>query len=101
MVWREGYDIHTYNLVRWAGVDPRDGAPLWYDAKGNITRIYSTDKMCIRDSPLRLRQIVNNLLSNAVKFTQKGEISLTASYDSSKLTIAKMCIRDRHHSLFG
>ena len=43
MVWREGYDIHTYNLVRWAGVDPRDGAPLWYDAKGNITRIYSTD----------------------------------------------------------
>ena len=38
--------------------------------------------------PLRLRQIVNNLLSNAVKFTKKGEISLTASYDSSKLTIA-------------
>ena len=38
--------------------------------------------------PLRLRQIVNNLLSNAVKFTQKGEISLTASYDSSQLTIA-------------
>lgn len=37
---------------------------------------------------LRLRQIVNNLLSNAVKFTQKGEISLTAGYDSSKLTIA-------------
>ena len=38
--------------------------------------------------PLRLRQIVNNLLSNAVKFTQKGEISLTAGYESSKLTIA-------------
>ena len=37
--------------------------------------------------PLRLRQIVNNLLSNAVKFTQKGEISLIADYDSSKLTI--------------
>lgn len=38
--------------------------------------------------PLRLRQIVNNLLSNAVKFTQKGEITLTATYDSSRLTIA-------------
>jgi signal transduction histidine kinase len=38
--------------------------------------------------PLRLRQIVNNLLSNAVKFTPKGEIALTAKYDSPKLTIA-------------
>lgn len=37
--------------------------------------------------PLRLRQIVNNLLSNAVKFTQKGEVALTATYDSSRLTI--------------
>ena len=42
-VWKEGYDIHTYNLVRWAGVDPRDGAPLWYDVNGNITRVYSTN----------------------------------------------------------
>ena len=41
-VWKEGYDVNTYNLVRWAGVDPRDGAPMWYDANGNITRTYST-----------------------------------------------------------
>lgn len=34
MVWREGYDIHTYNLVRWAGVDPRDGAPCGMMQKG-------------------------------------------------------------------
>lgn len=38
--------------------------------------------------PLRLRQIVNNLLSNAVKFTPEGEVALTATYDSSRLTIA-------------
>lgn len=40
-IWREGYDINTFYLIRWAGVDPRDGAPLWYDAEGNITRTYS------------------------------------------------------------
>jgi len=33
-----GYDSKTFYLVRWAGVDPRDGAPLWYDANGNLTR---------------------------------------------------------------
>lgn len=40
--WEEGKDINTYYLVRWAGVDPRDGAPLWYDVNGNVTRQYST-----------------------------------------------------------
>lgn len=42
-IWREGYDLNTYYLIRWAGVDPRDGAPLWYDAKGNLTRVYDTN----------------------------------------------------------
>lgn len=40
-IWREGFDMQTFYLIRWAGVDPRDGAPLWYDANGNLTRIYS------------------------------------------------------------
>lgn len=42
-IWREGYDVNTFYLVRWAGVDPRDGAPLWLDANGNLTRTYSYD----------------------------------------------------------
>ena len=42
-LWKEGEGIDTYYLVRWAGVDPRDGAPLWYDIDGNITRNYSYD----------------------------------------------------------
>ena len=29
-----------------------------------------------------------HILSNAVKFTQQGEITLSVSYDASKLTIA-------------
>jgi TonB-linked SusC/RagA family outer membrane protein len=35
---RVGEDLNTNYLIKWAGVDPRDGAPLWYDARGNITR---------------------------------------------------------------
>lgn len=40
--WIEGSDIHTYYLVRWAGVDPADGMPMWYDKDGNVTKTYST-----------------------------------------------------------
>ena len=39
--YMEGYDTHTYFLVRWAGVDPYDGSPLWYDARGNVTKTYN------------------------------------------------------------
>lgn len=42
-LWRVGYDLNTLYLIRWAGVDPRDGAPLWYDYNGNVTRVYSID----------------------------------------------------------
>lgn len=38
--------------------------------------------------PLRLRQIINNLLSNAVKFTDRGSITLTASYEQRRLVVA-------------
>lgn len=38
--------------------------------------------------PLRLRQIINNLLSNAVKFTDRGGITLTASYEQRRLVVA-------------
>ncbi|WP_345232529.1 SusC/RagA family TonB-linked outer membrane protein [Olivibacter ginsenosidimutans] len=39
-IWMEGEDLNTFYLVKWAGVDPRDGAPLWYDVNGNLTRTY-------------------------------------------------------------
>src|SRR5690606_28817054 len=43
-IWMEGKDIDTYYLVRWAGVDPRDGAPLWYDNTGNLTRVFNIER---------------------------------------------------------
>lgn len=42
-VWREGQDVNTWSLVRWAGVNPRNGEPLWYDTEGNITNVYSSN----------------------------------------------------------
>lgn len=60
------------------------------DAKNLSLRCHIADELNGRyiSDPLRIRQIVNNLLSNAVKFTSKGEITLTFTYDSSKLIIA-------------
>ena len=40
--WKEGYDTNTWFLVRWAGVDPRNGAPMWYDKNGNVTHTFSS-----------------------------------------------------------
>ncbi len=37
---RVGEDANTLYLVRWAGVDPRDGMPMWYDLRGNITKVF-------------------------------------------------------------
>lgn len=56
------------------------GLVMRCDIASELSESYISD-------PLRLKQIVNNLLSNAVKFTYQGEISLSASYDSSRLTI--------------
>ena len=32
----------VYTVIR-AGVDPADGAPMWYDRNGNLTKVYSSD----------------------------------------------------------
>lgn len=34
---QEGESIGLIQVVRWAGVNPADGRPMWYDADGNIT----------------------------------------------------------------
>lgn len=62
--WEEGKDINTYYLVKWAGVDPRDGAPLWYDINGNITRNYNNvqDRVATKSStPDVFGSITNDL----------------------------------------
>jgi hypothetical protein len=38
----EGHAIGEFYRVRWAGVNPANGNPLWLDADGNITDTFST-----------------------------------------------------------
>jgi TonB-linked SusC/RagA family outer membrane protein len=33
---REGLSFQTFYMERWAGVNPADGRPMWYDKNGNI-----------------------------------------------------------------
>ena len=38
-----GYAFNSYYAVRWAGVNPANGRPLYLDRDGNITETYSLD----------------------------------------------------------
>lgn len=40
-IHKEGLPYNTFYIKNWAGVNPADGIPLWYDAEGNITKEYS------------------------------------------------------------
>ncbi|UOB16375.1 SusC/RagA family TonB-linked outer membrane protein [Abyssalbus ytuae] len=40
-ILREGEEINSFYLVRYAGVNPANGEPLYYDEDGNITNSYS------------------------------------------------------------
>ena len=61
--WEVGEDSNAYYLIKWAGVDPRDGYPLWYDTAGNITREYSAANRVVykTSTPDLFGSIVNNL----------------------------------------
>ena len=75
-IWREGEDMNTYYLIRWAGVDPRDGAPMWFDARGNLTRVYNFNNRVADKSsaPLFSGGITNN-------FSYKGfNLRIIANY---------------------
>ncbi|MCM4166759.1 SusC/RagA family TonB-linked outer membrane protein [Arenibacter sp. H213] len=61
--WEEGKNINTYYLVEWAGVDPRDGYPMWYDTQGNITKEYSVANRVAnkKSTPDLFGSVINNI----------------------------------------
>ncbi|WP_046756872.1 SusC/RagA family TonB-linked outer membrane protein [Kordia jejudonensis] len=45
----EGNPFGTFYAVRWAGVNPANGSPLYFDADGNITDQYNADDRVLLD----------------------------------------------------
>ena len=45
---REGLPIGSHYLVGWAGVDPQDGAPMYYDKEGKKTKHYDPNDAVAR-----------------------------------------------------
>jgi signal transduction histidine kinase/CheY-like chemotaxis protein len=43
---------------------------------------------CVRADPLRFQQILFNLISNAVKFTEQGQVTVSADWDGTWLSVA-------------
>lgn len=43
-----GRPAYEYYMVRYAGVDPRDGMQMWYTKEGNLTKEYNRDRDAVR-----------------------------------------------------
>ena len=39
-----GKPYGEFFMVEYAGVDPRDGKPMWYDIDGNLTKVYNEER---------------------------------------------------------
>ena len=44
LMYKIGHDAGELYQVRYAGVDSRDGKPMWYDKNGNLTKTYNEEE---------------------------------------------------------
>lgn len=64
-----GRSYGEFYLPRRAGVDPRDGAPMWYDKDGNITKTFSEENCTVWTGKNRYAPWIGGFGTN---FTWKG-----------------------------
>ena len=73
---QEGLDVMSYKLVKYAGVNPADGEPMWYNSNGEIVFYRNYNAMAVTGvgsaSPKGIGGITNT-------FTYKG-FSLSAFF---------------------
>lgn len=44
LCYEVGHDANEFYMVRYAGVDPRDGKQMWYDKNGNLTKVFNEEQ---------------------------------------------------------
>lgn len=44
LILKKGNLAYEYHMVKFAGVDPRDGKQLWYTKEGNLTKVYNESR---------------------------------------------------------
>ena len=108
-ITQEGYDSRALYLVRWAGVDPSTGAPMWYDINGNVTKVYDPENRVIIGSPNPdfYGGITNTLsyrnfnLSFLLTYTKGGlllnELSNRAEHDGRNILNTNMSVNLLDH----
>lgn len=81
-----GYPVGTNYLVRYYGVDPDDGLPIWYDKSGKLTKTFSLDNRMPVGSvvPDFIGGINHNLSYKGFDFTSLWTITIGGNiYDGS------------------
>ncbi|WP_165750188.1 SusC/RagA family TonB-linked outer membrane protein [Cellulophaga sp. Z1A5H] len=68
-ILRVGEEINSYYAVEYAGVNPANGEPLYYDLDGNITNEYSTSFQQIQEGKSPIANIEGGFYS---AFSYKG-----------------------------
>ncbi len=71
-----GNEIWTWYLVRYAGVNSANGEPLYYDADGNVTNVYSADNAVMLDGKSPYADLYGGFNINA----EYKDFSLTTNF---------------------
>lgn len=44
IIYKKGHVANEFYMVRYAGVDPRDGKQMWYTREGNLTKTFNEER---------------------------------------------------------
>lgn len=64
--WYEGQEKNVYTVIEYAGVDPADGSPMYYDANGNLTKNYSYGNRVAQFDRSRYPTVYGGMVNNFV-----------------------------------